>query len=329
MKAIILSLCALSIFHSASAEESCGEVTIADMNWASASFMANVDKMILEFGYGCRAKLVPGDSVPTTTSMTEKAEPDIAPELWINSAKAVLDQSVAEGKLRLVSQSLSDGGEEGFWVPAYLVKKYPDLKTIAGVRARAALFQHPEDPEKSMLMGCPAGWACQITSENLFKALELEKSGFEIVHPGSSAGLSGAIAKAYERNQAWFGYYWAPTAVLGRYNMVKVDLGASVDLEHFQSCITKHDCLNPKVSAFPKSPVWTVVTEKFAKRAPSATAYLEKRAYTNANLNAILAWIEENQADGEYAALHFLKQYGSVWANWVPEKTAQKIRKAL
>ena len=31
----------------------CGDVTIAEWNWASGEFMANVDKLILELGYDC------------------------------------------------------------------------------------------------------------------------------------------------------------------------------------------------------------------------------------------------------------------------------------
>lgn len=50
----------------------CGEFTIADMNWNSASLIAHVDQFILNEGYGCDAQLIPGDSVPTGTSMIEK-----------------------------------------------------------------------------------------------------------------------------------------------------------------------------------------------------------------------------------------------------------------
>ena len=31
----------------------CGSLTMAEMNWASAQLMAQVDKVILEKGYGC------------------------------------------------------------------------------------------------------------------------------------------------------------------------------------------------------------------------------------------------------------------------------------
>ena len=33
-------------------------MTMAEMNWASAELMANVDKIILEEGYGCEVELV-------------------------------------------------------------------------------------------------------------------------------------------------------------------------------------------------------------------------------------------------------------------------------
>ena len=63
----------------------CGTVSIAEMNWASAQLMANVDKIILEEGYGCQVEIVPGDTMPTFTSMNEKGQPDVAGELWTNA----------------------------------------------------------------------------------------------------------------------------------------------------------------------------------------------------------------------------------------------------
>jgi ABC-type proline/glycine betaine transport system substrate-binding protein len=50
----------------------CGTVSIAEMNWASAQLMANVDKIILSKGYGCDVSVVPGDTMPTFTSMNER-----------------------------------------------------------------------------------------------------------------------------------------------------------------------------------------------------------------------------------------------------------------
>ena len=314
---------------SAPAESSCGVVTVAEMNWNSAALMANVDRFILEHGYGCDAKLVTGDTVPTSTSMIEKGEPDIAPEMWSNSVREILDKAVDEKLLRYAGQSLSDGGEEAFWVPAYLTDKDPSLATIEGIKKNAALFKHPEDPSKSMLMGCPAGWSCQIISANLFKALELDQAGFDLVDPGSGAALAGSIAKAYDRGEAWFGYYWAPTAVLGKYKMTKVDFGSGVDLEHFTSCISIEDCAEPQVTMWPPSVVQSVTTESFATNSPEAFNYISNRAFKNAQMNELLAWMEDNQADGTIAAEYFMKNNRDTWNQWVAPEVAQKIDSAL
>ncbi|GGO88462.1 ABC transporter substrate-binding protein [Marinobacterium nitratireducens] len=329
MKALIGALPLVLAATFVQAADDCGRVTIADMNWNSATLMANVDRFILSNGYGCDAELVPGDTMPTGTSMTEKGEPDIAPELWSNSMKAALEKGVEEKRLRIAGKSLSDGGEEGFWVPQYMVDEDPSLATIEGVVAHADLFKNPENPGTSAFVGCPAGWTCQITSGNLFKALKLGEAGFELIDPGSAAGLSGSIARAYERKEPWFGYYWAPTAVLGKYKMVKVDFGSGVDEEHYVNCISAADCLEPHVTMYPPAPVHTVTTEGFAERAPGAFEYLSKRSFTNARMNEILAWMEDNQADGDFAMEYFLKNYEDTWTAWVPDDVAGKVKDAL
>ncbi|CZF82735.1 glycine betaine transporter periplasmic subunit [Grimontia celer] len=330
MKKLLASSCLLlSAMPMSSFAAECGKVTIADMNWNSASLIANVDRIILAEGYDCDAELVPGDTMPTGTSMIEKGEPDIAPEFWSNSLKAALDRGVEEGRLRFAGAVLSDGGEEGFWVPKYLVEKDPSLGTIEGVIANRELFEHPEDPSKSAFYGCPAGWNCQISSGNLFNAMGLEDKGFELIDPGSGAGLSGSIAKAYERGEGWFGYYWAPTAVLGKYEMVKVDFGSGIDEDHFKTCTTNADCLEPKVTMYPPSAVDTVITESFAQNSPEAVSYLSNRSFTNAQLNSLLAWMEDNQADGEIAAMHFLENHEDIWGAWVTPEVAKKIKASL
>ncbi|MBV7300499.1 ABC transporter substrate-binding protein [Enterovibrio paralichthyis] len=328
MQTRYLPLAFLAVSPFVSAQE-CGDVTIADMNWNSATLMAHVDQFILQNGYGCNAELVPGDTMPTGVSMTEKGEPDIAPEFWSNSHKEMLQKGVDEKKLRFAGKAFTEGGEEGFWVPKYMVDKNPDLATIEGIKANAKLFPHPEDDSKAAFMSCPAGWTCQITAGHLFDALGLEEAGFEQVDPGSGAALAGSIARAYDREQPWFGYYWSPTPVLGRYEMVKVDFGVPADPEHYESCITQADCLTPKVTAYPPSAVNTITTEKFAEQSPEAYAYIQNRSYSNADMSAMMAWMEENQADGEIAAFEFLQSYPQVWTTWVPEEVAEKIKSAL
>jgi glycine betaine/proline transport system substrate-binding protein len=126
----------------------CGRVSIANMNWQSAEVLAHIDKIILEKGFGCEVDLVPGDSVPTGASMTEKGEPDIAPELWLNSVREPIEKAVAENRLHIAGKSLIEGGTEGFWVPKYFMEAHPDIKTIADALNHPELFPSAENEKK-------------------------------------------------------------------------------------------------------------------------------------------------------------------------------------
>ena len=319
---------ALATGTASAQDEECGEVQIANMNWASAEVIAEIDKLILSEGYGCDASLVAGDTMPTFTSMNEKGEPDLAPELWVNAVKAPLDAAVAEGELIVAAEILSDGGEEGWWIPKYVADANPDIKTPEDALARPDLFPAPEDESMGAVHNCPSGWNCQISTGNLFQAYDGEGKGFELVDTGSAAGLDGSIAKAYERQEGWLGYYWAPTAILGRYDMTLLDMGEH-DKEHWDTCTAVADCADPKPNGWAKSEVFSVVTDEFAEKASVAMDYIGKRQWGNDTVNELLAWMADEQATGEDAAYHFLENYEDVWTAWVEPEVAEKVKAAL
>ncbi|MER0237112.1 ABC transporter substrate-binding protein [Fulvimarina sp. MAC8] len=312
---------------SASAQEC--DVTISNMNWASAEVMAAIDKLILEEGYDCSANLIPGDTMPTFASMTEKQQPDVAPEMWVNQFREQIDAAAEEGTVKFGAEVLSDGGEEGFWIPKYFADAHPEIKTVADAFANPDLFPSSEDPSKGAFHNCPSGWGCQITSANLFKAFDAEEQGFVIVDTGSAAGLDGSIAKAFQNEEPWLGYYWAPTAVLGKYPMVKLDFGVEHDPEEWQNCTTVADCEDPKKNAWTKSEVYTIVTPKVEEIGNGVPEYFNNRSWTNDVVNQLLAWKDDNQATGEDTAYYFLENNEDIWSEWVSDEAVEKIKSAL
>lgn len=312
----------------ASAAE-CGDVTIANMNWQSAEVLANIDKLILSAGYGCNAELVVGDTVPTLTSMVEKGQPDVAPEGWVDLLPDVVNRGIQEGKLVAASEALADGGVQGWWIPKYLADAHPDIKTIEDMLKHPDLFPAPEDASKGAVYNGPQGWGGTVVTTQLFKAYDGEKAGFTLVDTGSSAGLDGSLAKAYERKQGWVGYYWAPTALLGKYEMVKLDHGAPFDAAEWKRCNTVADCADPKKNEWPKDKVQTLVTTKFSERAGPALDYLKARSWSNETVNKLLAWMGDNQATGEDGAKHFLKENEDVWGKWVSPEVLAKVKASL
>ena len=307
----------------------CGDVTIASMNWQSAEVLANIDKIILENGYGCQAEITVGDTVPTITSMVEKGQPDMAPEGWVDLLPEVVTKGIAEGKLVSAGPALSDGGVQGWWVPKYIVDAHPDIKTIGDALKHPELFPAPEEPGKGAVFNGPQGWGGTVVTSQFFKAYDAAGKGFVLVDTGSAAGLDGSVAKAYERKEGWMGYYWAPTSLLGKYEMVKLGFDAPYDAAEWKRCNTVADCPDPKLNTWPTDRVETLLTDKFAKRAGPALDYLKARHWGNDTVNKLLAWMTDNQASGEEGAKHFLKQNPEVWTKWVSPEVAGKVKAAL
>jgi glycine betaine/proline transport system substrate-binding protein len=306
----------------------CGDVTIANMNWASAQAIAEIDKIILTHGYNCNVELVPGDTVPTFTSMNEKGEPDVAPELWSNSLRIPLDVAKEEGRL-IASNVFSQGGEEGWFIPEATLTANPELKTWEDVIARPDLFPNPENPDRGALVGCPAGWACQIVNQNLYKAYDMEAKGWDLIDPGSSAGLDAVINKAVNDGDNILSYYWAPTAILGKLPMYMLEPNVDHDKSEWETCTGVADCADPKVNAWGFSYVETVVTDNFAQEASVGLDYITNRSFGNAALNTLLAWMADNQATGEEAAIYYLQNNQDDWSGWVSENVKEAVLAAL
>ncbi len=306
----------------------CGRVTVARMSWDSAEVLAHVDRLILTRGYGCEVELVPGDTVPTLTTMMEKGQPDVAPETWVGALGPALDEAVRQGRIRLAARALTDGGVEGWWMPRFVAQAHPEIRTIDDALRHPALFPSG-DGVHGAVHNCPAGWMCQHSTANAFRAWEAEKRGFVLVDPGSAEGLDASIAQAHERRVGWLGYYWSPTAVLGRYDMVRLEAGVPHDAQRFLACNARADCERPAKTDWARAEVYTVVSGRLAGAGGPVMDYLGRRGWSNETVNALLAWMSEQQAPGDDAALHFLRTQPQLWRTWVTPPVADRIAATL
>ncbi|KRW93897.1 ABC transporter substrate-binding protein [Paracoccus sp. MKU1] len=312
------------------ASADCGSLTIASMNWQSAEVLANLDQFILNEGYGCNAEIVAGDTVPSITSLVEKGQPEIVPEAWVDLMPEIVDAGLKDEKIVSLSRSLSDGGQQGWFIPRYMLDDHPDLNKIEEILAHPELFPAPEDPSKGAVFNGPQGWGGTVVTTQLAKALDIEGHGFTLVDTGSAAGLDGSIARAYEQQAPWLGFYWEPTSLLGKYDMVAVDFGMPHDTEEWKRCTSVADCPDPKANAFPVDNVFTLVSKKFADAAdPGVIDYLSKRSWSNDTVNKLMAWMTDNQATGEDGAREFLRENEETWTQWVTPEAAERIKAAL
>lgn len=323
---------ALLLTTGAAAAQECGTISIAEMDWASAELMANVDAIMLEEGYGCDVDLIPGATTTTFASMSEKGQPDVAPELWINAVREPLQIALDEGSMKVMNGGPITELGEGWWITPEFAAAHPELDTVEKVLEHPELFPYAEDDSKGAFIGCPAGWGCQLANANMFRAFDMEEKGWVLVDPGSAAGLDGSMAKAVERGEPWFGYYWSPTSMIGKYQMVKLPFETEwAGSENWDGCIVKpeQDCMDPQPSSWTESEVNSVVTDDFIEKAGPAAEYFANRVFPGPIMNEMLVFMNENQATGEDAAFEFLLTHEDIWTQWVPADVADKVRDAL
>jgi len=305
---------ALGISASAAAAD-CGEVTITEMNWSSAAMVTAVSKFFLEQGYGCEVTALPSSTVPAVTSVAETGQPDILTEIWLQATPAYSDLE-KEGKIITVANVLEDGGEEGWWVPKYLVDEHPELAKLEGVLANPELVG-------ARFNNCPEGWGCRIRWDNLLPVYGVEEAGIEIFNHGSGETLAASLASAYESKEPWFGYYWGPTSILGKYPMVKVDRGPYNE-EAF-TCATTEDCANPQPTGDAPAPVVTGITPSLQEREPEVAEFMSNVVFPNQVMSQLLAWQEENNASSEETAVFFLTNHQDIWADWLNDEAKSKL----
>lgn len=310
---------AVAMTASGGAYANCGEVSVGAMGWASGESVAALTSFVLEQGYGCSVTIVPTDTVPVVTSLAETGQPDVVPEVWSNSVPAY-DGLVEEGKVITAGNTFANGGEEGWWIPQYLADKHPELATLEGVLANPELVG-------ARFHNCPVGWGCRIVNDNLKVVHDLEGNGIEVFDHGSGANLAASIAAAFEDQAPWFGYYWGPTAILGKYPMVKVDLGGVNPEQHRLNQVEGQDAGKIGVSDFPAAPVLTAMTADFANRAPAAAEFIKNSALPNDLISAMLAWKEENNASADETAAWLLTNHTDVVMSMVSGEAKANLEK--
>ena len=312
------------------AQSACGTdktIDIAEMTWASAAAIARIHAHILGDGYGCNVEVVAGDTVPTSASMLSKGTPAIAPEMWTSSIQDAWKQDMADNKVAELGDTFEGGGVEGWFIPQYFADAHPELKTAEDVLAHPEMFPDPEDPGKGRLYSCPPGWACEIANSALFEAYQASDK-WNLFSPGSGGNLDASITRAFLRQEPIFFYYWGPTAILGKNPSYALELPA-VDQAGYE-CNTNPDCTEPPVkTAWPSSPIKIGVASWIKDEAPVVADYLAGTTMDRDTVSQLVAWGDDNKADAEATAVHFLKENEDVWGKWVTPEIADKVKAAL
>lgn len=311
---VLIAAIALPVFANGSQESAPVKLTFADLSWDSVMVHNRIAAYIIEHGLEGNYEFdyVAGGTVPSVTGLAN-GDIDIDMESWHSNLRDVYDKYVASGDIIDLGKNLPDG-PQGWYVPRYVIEgdpergiepMAPDLKSIKDLPKYWELFRDTEDPEKGLIYLGISGWAISEDNVKQYEDAGLADT-YNYALPGSSVAVSATMDGAYKKGDAWVGYWWEPTAIMGRLDMYRIP-----------------------DSAFPPADVNIIVNSKLPEKAPEVVEFLKNYSTTVDMNNAFLAAMEENNTDAAGAAVWFLKNYEEVWTKWVDKDAATKIKAAL
>lgn len=287
-------------------------MTIARMQWPAAEVLAAIHAQILEDQFGCTVKVVAGDLAATSSSMAANGRPAIAPELWLDRVSEIWNAAVKAQSVRAGAATYGGGNFEGWYVPGYVEAAVPQISSVETLKANWGAFSGTFGKPK--FISCPADWACAVINRNLLRAYGLADK-VQLVVPDNRYAFDKAIAKAISRREPFFFYYWQPNAVLAQLDLKPLGMGGFRPKAF--KCLGQRDCAAPQPSAFPNEPVTIGMADWVASEAPKVAAYLQKATMPFDEMNALLAWRSEKEADSETVARRFVADRPDIWKAWV------------
>ena len=308
---VALILLALSgfMFAEGQGESDTVSIVFGDVSWDSVQVHNRIAAFIIENGLegSYEAEFVAGDTLPIINGVVQ-GDIDVDMESWHSNFPEVYRKGIESGNMIDLGKNMPDA-PQGWWVPRYLIEgsdaAAPNLESVEDLKMYAELFPDPEDPSKGVVYGGVAGWSQMAISEEIFAEADLEDE-FNLAIAGSGAALAGTMVGAYQQGEAWVGYYWAPTAVLGKLDMVRL-----------------------KGSEYAPADVNILVHKTLPERAPEVVEFLKNYSTTVADNNEFLAVMDAEELDSEETAIWFLKNKEEVWTEWVAADVADRVKAAL
>ncbi len=309
-----------------SPEEAREPIVFGDLQWDSALVNNRIAAFIITHGYGYDdLEFIPGDTITIHQGLC-RGDVHINMEVWVENQQEPFDAALAAGEIVDLGNNFGDNWQ-GWLVPRYMIEgdpdrgiepMAPDLRSVFDMCDYWELFKDPEEPSKGRFVNSIPGWMCtELNSEKLV-TYGLDGCYTDFI-TGSDAALAGSMAAAYERGEPWFGYYWAPTWVLGKYDMFPLE-EPPYDQEVWE---TTRGC------AYPSNNVNVALNSAFAARNPELVEFLTNYNTLTAQHNDVLAYMEEHNATPEEAALYYLREFEDWWTAWVPGDVANAVKAAL
>jgi len=329
---IILSCVMVAVLITGCAGETKEEkplIKFYDGSWESLWISNAIAQFILEEGYGYETETVTLDTAVMMVSIVE-GDVHVNLETWWQNMLEWWFDNLEAGTIIELADCL-EGGPQFYIIPQWVHEEY-GINTIDDMKEHWELFKDPEDQSKGQFINCRIGWTCGEINKVKMETYGIDEY-YNIIEPGSAGAMDAALVGAMLKEEPIFGYYWAPTAIMGMYDWhileepeYDEDLWADID------AAMADDTLRPvaEVCAYPSVPLPISMNAEFAEKVPDVVAVFNKMVIGLDKMNKMAAWSQDNDInDYTETAIWFFNEYESLWRTWITTDAYNKVKDAL
>jgi glycine betaine/proline transport system substrate-binding protein len=193
----------------------------------------------------------------------------------------------------------------GWYVPGWMIDKYPDMADWHNLNKYADLFKTSESGDKGQFLGSDPTFVQY--DEALIANLGLN---FKDVFSGSEAATITAFQQADKNKTPLIGYFYDPQWLQSEIKLVQIKLppytpGCDADLK--------------KVACdYPPYILNKIVRTKFATDGGAAATFVKNFKWGNADQNSVADAITNKSMTPEEAAKQWIDANAATWQAWMP-----------
>ena len=304
-------------------------IRLADTEWESLWVNNAIAEFVIESAYGYSIET---EKMTSTTfqDWLPKGLVDVQMEGWEQNSIDWYNEEISKGTIENLGVTYEGGPQ--FFIISYWMHEQHGIDTVFDMKDHWELFRDPDDPTKGVFINCIIGWVCAEVNVVKLEAYGLPDY-YNIITPGTAQALEAALAGPQERGEPVFGYYWAPSALIGLYNWYVLEEPPYSDAVWEKVTAARDNkSLRPidEACAYPSIPINKLAWSGLKDKAPDVYELLKGMNVGLEPLNQTLAWAEANGIeDYSKAAIYYLQNFENRWSTWMPQDKVRKVKEAL
>ncbi|GAA2532626.1 ABC transporter substrate-binding protein [Winogradskya humida] len=212
---------------------------------------------------------------------------------------------IEEKKVAVDLGATGNKGVIGWYVPQWMVEKYPDITDGANLNKYADLFKTSESGGKGQLLD---GDPSFVTNDAAL--VENLKLNYKVVYSGSEAALIKAAQQATAQKKPLLFYFYEPQWLFSKEKYARVKLPA-----YTAGC----DADPKKIACdYPDYTLDKIVSKKFADSDSTAFKLIKNFTWTNDDQNLVSDYITNQGMTAEAAGEKWVKEHEATWKPWIP-----------